>query len=95
MLEQLKQKLGNNPRLSSSTTRIYLNHIDLLIKTYGENPTIDQLNHFIAEKARKRQPTAKYAIKEYLTMIDRFNDYMQLVQAKIKKPIRIKVLLSK
>ncbi len=56
MLEQLKQKLGNNPRLSSSTTRIYLNHIDLLIKTYGENPTIDQLNHFIAEKARKRQP---------------------------------------
>jgi len=94
-LKNLKEKLENNPRLAPSTIRIYLNHVDSLIKRYGENPTIEQLNQFIAEKCRNRQPAAKYGIKEYLNLIERPNDYAQLVQAKIKKPIRPKVFLSK
>lgn len=94
-VEELKERLESNPRLSYSTIRIYLNQIDTLIKTYGENPTLSQLNQFIAEKCKKRQPVAKYAIKEYLNMIGRGNEYNQLVQARIKKPIKPKVFLTK
>jgi len=95
MLEQLKQRLENNPRLSHSTIRVYLIQINSLIKTYGESPTIEHLNQFIAEKCRKRQPAGKYAIKEYLIMLGRGNEYTKLVQAKIKRPIRPKVFLTK
>lgn len=87
--------LENNPRFRYSTVNLYIELIRDLTKRYGISPTIEQLNEFIAYKCKKRQPSVKYAIKEYLKYTNRPEDYLKLVQAKVRNPIRQKNFLSK
>lgn len=94
ILAQYLQRLSNNPAYQYSTVERYYKAIDELIEKYKENPNIEQLNNFITIKSKKHQPYVKYAIKEYLNLIGRQNDYLSLVKAKCREPVRQKVFLS-
>ena len=94
-LELYRQRLGVNPRFQPTTISNYYAAIRTLIKEYGENPMIGEINAFIKNKCDKRQPWAKYALREYLYMVGRESDYLKLVQAKIKKPVKPKMFLTK
>lgn len=94
-IQLYRQRLEVNPRFQYGTINNYILAISNLIGEYGENPTIEQLNKFIKDKCDKRQPWAKYAIREYLFLIGREGEYIKLVQAKIKKPVKPKVFLTK
>jgi len=91
-LLKFKDHLENNPKLLPSSKNIYYKAIKELD---NDNPTIEQLNRFIAIKCSKRQYHVKYAIKEYLRFLGREQEYIQLVQAKTKEPIREKVFLTR
>lgn len=95
MLQKFKEHLNNNPRLAQSSKNVYYKAIKELVNDYGESPSIEQLNKFIAIKCNKRQSHVKYAIKEYLKYINRTEDYSRIVQAKVRMSIKEKVFLSK
>lgn len=95
ILGNFKIKLKNNPELMPSTVKIYMKLIKQLTNNYGMDPSIEQLNEFIAIKCRKRQPVVKYAIKHYLAFRWRKNIYINLVKAKKRKSVRKKTYLSK
>src|SRR3990167_4838933 len=86
-LPKFKEHLQNNPKLLPSSKNVYYKAIKELD---NENPTTEQLNKFIAIKCSKRQYHVKYAIKEYLKFLGREQEYIQLVQAKTKEPIKEK-----
>src|SRR3990167_321283 len=90
-----QQFLNDNSSFLPSTKRIYFKVVKQLINENNENPTIEQLNHFIAVKCGKRQPHVKYAIKEYLRFINRTEDYHKLNKAKIREPIKENNFLSR
>jgi integrase len=94
-LQEYTRKLENNPIYQYGTINVYRNAIQELISTYGEDPSLEQLNSFITIKCKKRQPYVKSAIKEYLELLGRENEYSKLVQAKIRPPIREKHFLSR
>jgi integrase/recombinase XerD len=94
-LERYRVQLENNPKFQYGTINAYCKAIADLIDESGEYPAIEQLNSFIAKKCQKGQPYVKYAIKEYLMLQHREEEYYKLVKAKEKKPIRPKVFLSK
>ena len=94
-LEQYRKRLERDPRFQYGTILNYVSSINNLLDNYSHNPTIEHLNEFIKIKCDKRQPWVKNAIKEYLFMIGREGDYVKLVQAKIKKPIKPKIFLLK
>jgi len=88
--------LYNKPALSPSTIKVYRKAIvGLLAFTETANPTIEQINKYIAIKCNKRQAHVKYAIKHYLEFIGRKDDYDKLNKAKIRKPIRQKTFINK
>lgn len=91
-----EQYLNNYTSLSESSKTLYRRVITMLITSTGtSSPTIGELNKFIINKSEKRQPHVKYAIKEYLKYLGRENECLELVQAKLKEPIRDKVFLSR
>lgn len=92
-LQKFKQYLEDNP-LAQTSKKVYYKAVKELLDSYPE-PTIEQLNHFIAVKSGRRQPHVKYAIKKYLKFLGREQDYSQLHGAKIAEPIKDKVFLSK
>lgn len=93
-LDRFRASMENNSKFQYNTINTYCLAVSQLISRYGENPTIEQLNEFIAAKCKKRSANSKYAIKEYLKFIGRQAEYSQLNQAKEKKPIRIKTFLT-
>lgn len=95
ILDNFTNSLKNNPSLMPSSVNLYRKIIKELIDTYGVDPNVDQLNHFIAEKCRKRQPTAKYAIKYYLKNRWRPGVYEKLVQARVRAPSMKKKFVTK
>jgi len=95
MLSKYQQRLENNPTVQFRTTRQYIKAIREMLDLHGENPSIEQLNSFIAIKCNRRQPYVKYAIKEYLIWVGREQDYNLLVQARTRKPVRQKVFLTR
>ena len=95
MTQQFQQYLQDNAGLQESSKSVYLKAVNELVNTTGNNPTIEQLNHFIAVKCQKRQPHVKYAIKEYLKFLGREADYLNLTRAKVRETIKEKVFLTK
>jgi len=87
--------MRDNPKFQPSTIHAYRKAVQELVYTYGENPTIEHLNRFIADKCTKRQPHVKYAIKEYLRFKERGQDYGKLNQAVIKIPMKQKNFLKR
>ena len=92
-LQKFKQYLEDNP-LAQTSKKVYYMVVKELLDSYPE-PTIENLNHFIAIKSSRRQPHVKYAIKKYLEFSGRQQDYSKLHKAKETEPIKDKVFLSK
>jgi len=96
ILNNFETNMRNNPELMPSSVNTYLKLIKELVERYSVDPSVDELNEFIAIKSRKRQPVVKYAIKHYLKF--RWRDgfhgqkwkeiYDDLVKAKIRATIR-------
>src|SRR3990172_6512018 len=95
MMSQYLHRLESNPKYRYGTINNYRKAIAYLIDKYGENPSIDELNKFISEKSEARQFYAKYALKEYLSLLGREMDYFRLVPAHVRKPERQKHFLPK
>ena len=94
-IRNFELKLQRNPQLMQSTINAYIQIIRELINKYSIDPSVEQLNEFIAYKSKKRIPIAKYAIKHYLSFRWRNNIYYQLVKPRIRKASVKKNFLSK
>ena len=94
LMSQYLHRLESNPKYRYGTINNYRKAIAHLIKNYGENPSIDELNRFISEKSEARQFYAKYSLKDYLSLIGREMDYYNLVPANMRKPERQKHYLQ-
>jgi len=92
--QEFKQHLEGTT-LAASTKRIYYFTIKQLLNENGNNPSIEQLNHFIANKFKKRQGNAKYAIKEWLKFSKRDNEFNTLIKVKSIAPLKEKHFLPK
>lgn len=95
ILKKFLRRIENNPKFRYSTINQYRKSIQGLLKECGSNPSIEQLNAFITIKCEKRQFYVKYAIKEFLEMVGRSEDYFKLVPAKVRKPVVEKHFLNK
>lgn len=95
VFQNFEKNLKSNPELLASSVNVYLQTIRELIDKYGIDPSVEQLNEFIAYKTRRRQPGAKYAIKHYLKFRWREELYYKLVRAKIRTPKVRKTFLNK
>lgn len=79
--------LSKKPGLMPSSVKTYTKQVKELVDRYGLDPSIDQLNEFIAEKCKKHQPHVKYAIKHYLKFRwKNISKYHELIEAKVRDP---------
>jgi len=81
--------------IAPSSMRVYLTAANALVRRFGEDPTPEQLNAFIAHKAARRQQHAKYGVRWYLQFRGRLELYKDLVRARVRKPVRQKFHLPR
>lgn len=94
--QKFKNFLMTHQSLAESTRNAYFKAVNELINTYGEEPTMEEMNEFIAKKARKRQPHVKYGIKLFLQCLNYSDEIIsKLIKAKVRKPIIERHFLSK
>lgn len=96
IVNNFQLNLSKNPELMPSTIKTYVRQIREMTHRYGIDPNINEMNEFIAEKCKKRQPQVKYAIKHYLKFRWRPKHiYWELVNVKIRNTIRKKNYLTR
>ncbi len=96
IINNFQLNLSKKPELMPSTVKTYVQQIREMVDRYGIDPNINQMNEFIAEKCKKRQPKVKYAIKHYLTFRWKPKSlYFELINATIRSPIRKRNYLSR
>ena len=96
IVNNFQLNLSKKPELMPSSVKTYVKQIREMVDRYGIDPTIPQMNEFIAEKCKKRQPQVKYAIKHYLKFRWKPKSiYFELDSTKIRHPIRKRNYLSR
>ena len=95
VMSNFELNLKRNPDLMPSSVNSYIKLIRELTNKYGIDPSLENLNSFIAEKCKKRQPIIKYAIKHYLNFRWRKELYEKLNKAKVRPTIKRKTFLSR
>ena len=84
IVENFRNKLMRSTELSPHSVNTYTKLIKELVAKHGIDPTIEELNKFIAYKNNKRQPHIKYALKHYLKFRWRYNTYGHLIKVSVK-----------
>ena len=88
--------LSKNPELMPSSVKTYVKLIKEMVDRYGIDPTVNEMNEFIADKCKKRQPKVKYAIKHYLKFRWKPKSlYFELINVKIRNTIKKRNYLSR
>ncbi len=96
IINNFQLNLSKKPELMPSSVTTYVKQIREMVDRYGIDPSILQMNEFIAEKCKKRQPQVKYAIKHYLAFRWKPKSiYLELIPTKIRPPIRKRNYLSR
>ncbi len=98
VLNNFERNLKNNPQLMYSSVRVYLKLIIELTNKYGIDPTVEQLNEFIAYKCQKRQASVVQAALRYYIKFRWRNwpkIYTELVKAKARPVAKKKNFLTK
>ena len=96
IINNFQINLSKKPELMPSSVKTYVKQIREMVNRYGIDPNIQEMNEFIAEKCKKRQPQVKYAIKHYLIFRWRPKSlYLELIHTKIRPPIRKRNYLSR
>ena len=96
IVNNFQLNLSKKPELMASSVKTYVKQIREMVDRYGIDPNISQMNEFIAEKCKKRQPQVKYAIKHYLKFRWKPKSvYFELDSTKIRPPIRKRNYLSR
>ena len=98
VLNNFEKNLKNNPQLMYSSMKVYMKLIKELVNKYGIDPTVEQLNEFIAYKCRKRQASVVQAALRYYIKFRWRNwpkIYTELVRAKTRPTAKKKNFLTK
>ena len=96
IINNFQINLNRKPELMPSSVKTYVKQIREMVDLYGADPSINQMNEFIADKCKKRQPQVKYAIKHYLNFRWKPKSvYFELISTKTRPPIRKRNYLSR